>query len=148
MTKPRDRVERETFARAPITKVFAALTDPSLFPTWGPERVDGTIAPGEQPVFDFGWGGKCRVHIVAIESPRYFAYRWKQGVYDPEILLRDPLDGPNTLVEFHLEETGGGTRVRVVESGIDKLPQNPETNIDDALENMGKGWELMLGGLP
>ena len=146
MSKPRDRVQRETFARAPITKVFAALTDPALFPTWGPERVIGTIAPGERPVFDFGWGGKCAVYVVAVDAPRYFAYRWMQGVHDPDKLLGDPLAGPNTLVEFFLEERDGGTSVRVVESGIDKLPPNPEVNIDEGIENMGKGWELMLGG--
>lgn len=33
MTKPRDRVERETFMRAPIERVFSALTDSSQFPT-------------------------------------------------------------------------------------------------------------------
>jgi uncharacterized protein YndB with AHSA1/START domain len=149
-TKPRDRVERETFMRAPIDKVFAALTDPAQFPTWGPERVTGRIAPGERPIFDFGWSGKCAVYVVAVEAPRYFAYRWIQGVQDPEILLTDPLAHPNnTLVEFHLDETGDGrTRVRVVESGIDKLPPNPAVNIDDSLEQMGKGWELMIGGLP
>lgn len=148
MTKPRDRVERETFMRAPIERVFSALTDSSQFPTWGPERVEGTIAPGERPVFDFGISGKVRVYVVALEPPRYFAYRWVQGVHDPEVLLGDPLARPNTLVEFHLDERDGGTRVRVVESEVDKLPMPAELNIDDTLANMGKGWELMLGGLP
>lgn len=148
MAKLRDRVERETFMRASIERVFAALTDPSLYPTWGPERVDGKIAVGERPLFDFGVSGKARVYIVAIEAPRYFAYRWVQGSSDPAVVQGDPLAGPNTLVEFHLDERDGGTRVRVVESGIDKLPGVSETNIDEALENMGKGWELMLGGLP
>lgn len=75
----------------------------------------GTIAVGERPVFDFGPSGKTAVDIVAIEPPRYFAYRWMQGVHDPEVLLGDPLAGPNTLVELHLDEQRGGTRV------IDKL---------------------------
>jgi uncharacterized protein YndB with AHSA1/START domain len=148
MTKPNDRVERETFMKAPIERSFAALTDPSLFPTWGPERVEGKIAVGERPMFDFGFGGKCVVYIVAIDAPRYFAYRWKQGEHDPAKLLADPLAGPNTLVEFFLEEKPGGTRVRVVESGIADLPVTPGMDPAMALEHMGKGWELMLGGLP
>jgi uncharacterized protein YndB with AHSA1/START domain len=148
MPRPKDRVERETFMRASIERVFAALTDPSLFPTWGPERVEGTIAVGERPVLDFGPSGKVRVYIVALDAPRHFAYRWVQGNHDPAVLLGDPLEGTHTLVEFHLDEREGGTRVRVVESGLDKLPHLVDTNIDEALDNMGKGWELMLGGLP
>ena len=138
------RVERETLVRGPIERVYAALTDPSLFPTWGPERVEGKMAPGERPVFDFGGSGKVAVYIVALDAPRYFAYRWVQGVTDPAILLADPLQGPHTLVEFHLEKIEAGTRVRVVESGL-----APAAFVTPAgLEQMGKGWELMLAGLP
>jgi len=148
MTKPRDRVERETLVNASIERAFDALTNPERFPTWGPEAIDGKLAVGERPVFDFGYAGKVRVYIVALEAPRYFAYRWMQGVYDPEVLLGDPLGGPNTLVEFRLEATEAGTRVRVTESEIDKLPAPEGLNVEERLEQMGKGWELMVGGLP
>lgn len=143
----RDHVEREVLIRGPIERAFAALTDPALFPTWGPERVEGTIAPGERPVLDFGASGRVRVYIVAVEPPRYFAYRWVQGVTDPEVLLADPLAGHNTLVEFHLEAIDGGTRVRVRESGLASLPGVPGLDRDKAIEHMGEGWRLMLDGL-
>ena len=135
--------------RGPIERAYAALTDPALFPTWGPVGIEGVLAPGERPVLDFGpsGGGKVRILVVAAEVPRYFAYRWMQGVFDPEVLLRDPLTGPNTLVEFHLETVAEGTRVRVVESGIAALPAVPGMDADTSLANMGKGWELMIGGL-
>src|SRR5687768_1760958 len=97
------RVEREIVVRAGLARVFAALTDPALFPTWGPERIEGKLAVGERPVLDFGAGGRCAVYVVALEPPRYFAYRWVQGKTDPAIILSDPLAVPNnTLVEFHL----------------------------------------------
>lgn len=143
----KDRVEREILIKGAIERVFAALTDPALYPTWGPERVEGRIAVGERPILDFGPGGKCAVYVVALEAPRYFAYRWAQGATDPAILVGDPLAVPNTLVEFHLEADDGRTRVRVVESGIAALPSVPGVDVDQALENMGKGWELMIGGL-
>jgi uncharacterized protein YndB with AHSA1/START domain len=139
------RVEREIVVRAGVERVFAALTDPALFPTWGPERIEGKLAVGERPVFDFGGGGKCAVYVVALEAPRYFAYRWVQGETDPAILLGDPLAVPNnTLVEFHLDKVEQGTRVRVVESGKAPVGLVPK----QALDQMGKGWELMLAGLP
>lgn len=151
MKKSRDRVEREIVIQGSIERAYAALTDPALFPTWGPVRVEGALVPGERPVLDFGpsGGGRVAVYVVAAEPPRYFAYRWKQGETDPEALLGDPLAGPNTLVEFHLDEIEAGTRVRVVESGIADLPSMAGVaDPDQALEQMGKGWELMLGGLP
>lgn len=133
--------------RASIERVFAALTDPALFPTWGPVSVEGKIAPGERPVFDFGPGGKTTVYVVAIEPPSYFAYRWMQGETDPAALLGDPLARPNTLVEFRLEQIADTTRVRVIESGISALPSVPGVDIGTAIEHMGEGWKLMLGGL-
>lgn len=143
----RDKVEREITIRASIERAFAALTDPAHFPTWGPERVEGVIAPGERPVLDFGAGGRCAVYVVAVDAPRYFAYRWKQGETDPVALLGDPLEGPNTLVEFHLEIVADGTRVRVVESGLSALPLPAGADRDKAAEGMEAGWGLMLGGL-
>jgi len=147
--KPRDKVEREILVRTSVERAFAALTDPALFPSWGPERIEGTLAPGERPILDFGaaGGGKVAIYVVAFEPPRYFAYRWVQGVTDPKILLGDPLAGHNTLVEFHVEAVEEGARVRVVESGLSALPGFPGFDPDKAIEHMGEGWRLMLDGL-
>lgn len=147
MTKLREiSVQRDTFVKAPIERVWAALTDPSLYPTWGPVAVHGVLAPGEVPVLDFGQagGGKAAVHVVAVEAPRYFAYHWAQGATDPAVLLADPRETVHTLVEFRLEVESEGTRVRVTESGA----VDPEKFTDAMLAGMGQGWQLMLGGLP
>jgi uncharacterized protein YndB with AHSA1/START domain len=139
------RVEREIVVHAGMDRVFAALTDPALFPTWGPQRIEGKLAVGERPILDFGPGGKCAVYVVALEAPRYFAYRWVQGETDPAIILGDPLAVPNnTLVEFRLDKVEQGTRVRVTETGMAPVGLVPKS----ALDQMGKGWELMLAGLP
>jgi uncharacterized protein YndB with AHSA1/START domain len=145
----RDRVERDIVIRAPRARVFAALTDASLYPTWGPERVEGDLAPGEKPILDFGpaGGGKVRVHVVTVEPPRYFAFRWAQGETDPARLLLDPLAGPNTLVEFFVDDVDGASRVRVVESGVASLPAMAGVDPDKAAEGMEQGWQLMLGAL-
>jgi uncharacterized protein YndB with AHSA1/START domain len=147
--KPRDQVQRHVLIRGPIERAFAALTDQSLFPTWGPLRIEGKLEPGERPVLDFGpaGGGKVAIYVVAFESPGYFAYRWAQGATEPAVLLADPLSVPNTLVEFRLEPVEGGTRVTVTESGISLLPVTPGMDPDSAVDHMGEGWQLMLGGL-
>lgn len=147
--KVRDQVQRHVLIQGPIERAFAALTDVSLFPTWGPIGIEGKLEPGQRPVLDFGpaGGGKVAVYVVAFESPRYFAYRWAQGATDPAVLQGDPLAVPNTLVEFRLEAVEGGTRVTVTESGISTLPCMPGVDPDTAAEHMGEGWQLMLGGL-
>ncbi len=145
----KDHVEREIVIKASRERVFAALINPNAFPTWGPEKIEGKVEPGERPILDFGpsGGGRVAVYVVAVDPPKHFAFRWMQGVTDPKKLLLDPLLGHNTLVEFHLDDVEGGTRVRVVESGLSKLPAIPGMGVDQARENMGKGWQLMLGGL-
>jgi uncharacterized protein YndB with AHSA1/START domain len=145
----KDFVEREIVITASIERAFAALTDPAQYPTWGPERIEGKLVPGERPVLDFGpaGGGKVAIYVVAFEPPRYFAYNWVQGVSDPVALLADPLAGPYTLVEFKLEPIEAGTRVRVIESGLAALPGMAGADLAAALKNMGIGWGLMLGGL-
>jgi uncharacterized protein YndB with AHSA1/START domain len=148
-TKLKDLVEREITIAASIERAFAALTDPALYPTWGPERIEGKLVPGERPVLDFGpaGGGKVAIYVVAFEPPSYFAYRWAQGVTDPAAMLADPLQGPHTLVEFRLEPIAAGTRVRVIESGLSALPGMEGVDLEQAIKNMGSGWALMLGGL-
>jgi uncharacterized protein YndB with AHSA1/START domain len=147
--KLRDQVQRHVLIRGSIERAFAALTDASLFPTWGPVSIEGKLEPGQRPVLDFGpaGGGKVAVYVVAFESPRYFAYRWAQGATDPAVLQGDPLAVPNTLVEFRLEAVDGGTRVTVTESGLSELPGVPGIDPDTAAEHMGEGWQIMLGGL-
>ncbi|RYG31211.1 hypothetical protein EON81_23405 [bacterium] len=147
MTDPnRDRVQREILIQAPKERVFAALTDPSTYPTWGPRAIEGSLRPGERPVLDFGeqGGGKVAVYVVAFDPPSYWAYRWVQGTSDPAILLGDPLEGTHTLVEFHVEEVEEGTRVRVVESGFASLPDSRRF---ETLDMPSAGWGLMLAGL-
>lgn len=107
------------------------------------------MAAGERPILDFGpaGGGRVAIYVVAVEPPRYFAYRWMQGITDPATLLGDPLQNQNTLVEFHVEGAPEGARVRVVESGLASLPGIPGMDPELQAEQMGQGWMLMLGGL-
>ncbi|RYG45029.1 hypothetical protein EON79_13585, partial [bacterium] len=141
----RDRVQREILIQAPQERVFAALIDPAYFPSWGPRSIEGELRPGERPVLDFGeaGGGRVAVYVVALEPPSYWAYRWVQGASDPSVLLGDPLEGPHTLVEFHVEEVEGGTRVRVTESGFAALPDSSRF---ETLDMPSAGWGLMLAG--
>jgi len=140
-----DRIERSVVIAAPIERVFKAISDPAEFGTWFCNGVEGDFAVGSQPVIDEGKYGKFRLAIIASEPPTYFALRWVSGTaFVPEGFTDNPLEHPNTLVEFRLAEVEGGTEVCVLETGFASLPesyaaQNFEDNTD--------GWEDQLNEL-
>jgi len=53
-------------------------------------------------------------------------------------------EGTSTLVEFFLTEQGGGTLLRVIESGFASLAI-PAQDRESAVEDNINGWEQQLG---
>jgi uncharacterized protein YndB with AHSA1/START domain len=60
------------------------------------------------------------------------------------MLRRMNPEEPPTLVEFTLEKTATGTRLRIVESGFDKLPSKRR---DEAFRMNERGWSSQLGNI-
>jgi len=142
-----DSIEKETLVKAPIEKVYDAITKPEQFVKWWPDSriAHGSLKPGEVTVVDFGaCGGKCALFVVEARPHNYFAYRWVIGPQNPQVAEDDPRKHTNTLVEYHLEPVGNNTRVRVVESGFASLP--PE-QLAKCADHIAEGWPLILGML-
>lgn len=140
-----DVIEREIVVRAPKEKVFEAITKPERLAVWFPDAVEGKVAEGERPIFDFGEYHKTQIYIVAVQPFDYFAYRWALWtLFRGQDFLGDPLEHPNTLVEFHLEATGEGTRVKVRESGFAAMPAE---HVAEAFKENTSGWEYMMNRL-
>jgi uncharacterized protein YndB with AHSA1/START domain len=143
-TSSTDRIEKKTLLRAPRSRVWRALTDPTEFGKWfqvqlppAPfqvgARVSGRITyPGyEHLLFE--------VDIVRIEPERLLSWRWFPGIPEPGV---DASKEPWTLVEFTLSEAPEGTLLTVVESGFDKVPPSYR---DKAFRMNDDGWaEQML----
>jgi uncharacterized protein YndB with AHSA1/START domain len=134
----RDTIERELVLRAPIERVWTAITDSAQVSKWfGSE---GTIDPRPGGVASFGWPGFGTFHarVDEVDPPRRFAYHW--------CLDKDtPVDvGPTTRVEFTLEEVAEGTRLRLVESGFASLPEGVR---DRHLIENTEGWKEELAEL-
>ncbi|MFN7161200.1 MAG: SRPBCC domain-containing protein [Candidatus Gracilibacteria bacterium] len=140
-----DVIEKEVIINGSKERVFQAISDPAQITSWFPEGIEGSLAVGEKPVFDFGKHGKVQVVIIASEPSDYFAYRWIPGsnVHSEEE-ISETLDHPNTLVEFRLEDIEGKTKVTVKETGFASLPSETYEKI---LGENTKGWEFMLGRL-
>ncbi len=128
-----DRIEREIFVEAPITRVWTLVTRPGWWIGDGDPTVHTITDQGDHVVVHDPTYGDFAVHPAGTDAPHYVAYR-------------SPWDGKDggTLVEFFLRESGAGTLLRVVESGFDALGMNG-TERDAAIDDNTNGWEAQLG---
>src|SRR5437868_42438 len=118
-----DRIEKEILLRAPRARVWKALTDAKQFGEWFQIDLRGGFAPGARVTGKLLIKGYDHLtidfDIERIDPETYFSYRWHPYAIDPKV---DYSTEPMTLVEFRLEEVDGGTRLRTVESGFDRIP--------------------------
>jgi uncharacterized protein YndB with AHSA1/START domain len=144
-----DRIEKEVLLRAPLDRVWRAISDAEEFGRWFGVRFDGPFVPGtsvtgvitpttvdddvakaQEP-----HAGKADAwQIVAVEPQRRLAFRWHPyGVEDDVDYSREP----TTLVEFTLADTADGVLLRIVESGFDAIPAERRAS---AFESNSEGW--------
>lgn len=120
---------------APVSKVWAAVTDSQQFCVWFRAKLDGPFVVGQTVRGHSTYPGhedaQFVIHVKAMEPERYFAFTW------PASMESDV----ETLVEFTLEAVEGGTRLRVVESGFEKLPADVGAR---AFRDNGSGWEIQM----
>ncbi len=119
-----DRIEKHIELRAPVARVWRALTDYREFGEWFRVKLDGPFVPGEVSTGHITYAGyehlKWNATVKAMEPERLFSFTWHPYAVDPDA---DYSAEPPTLVEFKLEPTpAGGTLLTVVESGFSKIP--------------------------
>jgi uncharacterized protein YndB with AHSA1/START domain len=132
-----EQIERETVIAAPVERVWALLTEAEHLGRWfGDAGAELDLRPGGALSLSWERYGTVRGRVVDVEAPRRFSYRW---AVLPESFDSEPVEGNSTLVEFTLEAAGEGTRLRVVESGFDKLFVDPEQR-NQRYEDNTKGW--------
>lgn len=120
-----DRIEREIDIDAPIEVVWMVITEPEHITSWFTDSVELDVRPGAEG--RFGWDVKgtnskfvVNLRVERLEPPHFFSFRWNYP--DGE----DPTEANAPLVEFSLEARGDMTRLRLVESGIEKLARSDE----------------------
>jgi uncharacterized protein YndB with AHSA1/START domain len=118
-----DRIEKEIVVRAPRARVWRALTDAREFGQWFRVEMEDEFAAGAPARGRITYPGyehlRLEVHVERVEPERLFSFRWHPYAVDPK---QDYSSEPMTLVVFELDEVEGGTRVRVTESGFDRIP--------------------------
>ena len=134
-----DRIERTVELKAPVARVWRALTDHKEFGEWFRVALEGPFVVGEISRGQITHPGcehmKWVAQIKTMETERLFAYTWCPFDVDPDA---DSTQEPQTLVEFRLEPTSSGTRLVISESGFSALPDD-ERRVD-AMRRNTQGW--------
>jgi uncharacterized protein YndB with AHSA1/START domain len=137
-----DNIEKTIVLKAPVARVWRALTDAEEFGIWFRVKLEGPFVAGAESRGHITYPGyehlRFRATVVRIEAPLVFAFTWHPYAIDPD---RDYDDEPATLVTFRLEPTSEGTRLTVTESGFDALP--PERR-DLAFRMNERGWGIQM----
>ena len=137
-----DRIEKSIELKAPVSRVWRALTDHEEFGTWFRVRLDGPFVPGQVSTGQITYPGfehvKWEAVVQKMEPERTFSFTWHPYAVDPK---EDYSKEPPTLVEFTLEKTRTGTLLRVVELGFDKLPARRR---NEAFRMNEGGWSAQI----
>ena len=120
-----DRIEKRIELKAPVSRVWRALTDYREFGEWFRVRIDGPFEPGKVSTGQVTYPGyehlKWEAVVQKMEPERLFSFTWHPAAIDPKT---DYSKEPPTLVEFRLEKIPTGTKLVVIESGFEKLPSD------------------------
>jgi uncharacterized protein YndB with AHSA1/START domain len=138
----KDRIEKSIELKAPVARVWRALTDHREFGEWFRVKLDGPFVPGEEAHGFIAWPGyehlEWRAIVQKMEPERLFSFTWHPYAIDPKV---DYSKERPTLVEFRPEEIAGGARLLLTESGFDKVPVDRR---DEAFLRNDGGWQQQM----
>ena len=137
-----DRIEKRIELKAPVSRVWRALTDYREFGEWFRVKLDGPFVAGEVSRGRITYPGyehlKWEVVVQKMEAERLFSFTWHPYAIDPKV---DYSKEPQTLVEFMLEKTATGTLLLLSESGFDKIPADRRM---EAFRMNDGGWTQQM----
>jgi uncharacterized protein YndB with AHSA1/START domain len=147
-----DKIEKRIHLRAPLKRVWRALTDSNEFGSWFGMKLEGPFVPGapicgvifptsvneEIAKAQKPYGGHpVALTIDRIEPEHLFSFRWHPFAIEPGV---DYSSEPTTLIVFTLEEKDG-VLLTVTESGFDQIPL--ERRLKAFTANEG-GWGMVM----
>jgi uncharacterized protein YndB with AHSA1/START domain len=137
-----DRIEQEIDLKAPVSRVWRALTDYREFGEWFLVKLEEPFVAGQVSGGQLTHPGyehlRMEVVVQKVEPERYFSYTWHPYAIDPVV---DYSQETPTLVEFRLEKSAKGTLLKVTESGFDKVPSARRL---EAFRMNDNGWGQQL----
>jgi len=135
-------IEKRLELKAPVSRVWRALTDHREFGEWFRLSVEEPFSPGKvargrilHPGYEhLTW----EATVQRMEPEKLFSFTWHPYAIDPSV---DYSKEPTTLVEFKLERKGNGTMLYLTESGFDGLPAGRRM---EAFRMNDQGWSQQM----
>lgn len=148
-----DRIEKKILLRAPLSRVWRALTDTKEFESWFGVKfpipftpgaamrgvIVGTAVDPEVAKAQKGFAEKpFEITIEQMIPERLFSFRWHPHAVEPGV---DYSKEPTTLIVFTLEQVAGGVELTVTESGFDQIPLARRAK---AFQANDQGWGIVV----
>jgi uncharacterized protein YndB with AHSA1/START domain len=137
-----NRIEKSIELKAPVSRVWRAITDYREFGEWFLVQLETPFQPGQPSHGQITYPGlefvKFKAVVQQIEPEHTFSFTWHPYAVDPSI---DYSTETPTLVEFTLAPNATGTLLRVTESGFENLP---EPRRSEALRMDDSGWTVQM----
>ena len=103
-----DRIEKRIEMKAPVSRVWRAITDYREFGEWFKVKMEAPFAAGKVALGQITHPGyehvQMRMTVVTIEPERLFSFTWHPYGIDPKV---DYSKETPTLVEFKLTKVAG-----------------------------------------
>ena len=137
-----NQIEKRIELRAPISRVWRALTDHREFGEWFRVKLGGPFVAGQVSRGHITWPGyehvKWEAVVERMEPERLFSFTWHPYSVDPKI---DYSKETPTLVELRLEKTATGTLLLLTESGFENVPSDRRL---EAFRMNDNGWTQQM----
>lgn len=148
-----DRIVKSILLRAPLKRIWSALSDATEFGTWFGMKFDSPFTPGArvrgtivgtkvdaevakaQKEYE---GIQFEITIDRMEPERLFSFRWHPSAVERGV---DYSHEPTTLIVFTLEPVENGVMLTVTESGFDQIPLERRAKAFTANE---QGWGMVV----
>jgi len=148
-----DRIEKRIVLRAPLDRVWRAVSDAQQFGSWFGAAFDGqfvegarangkivptTVDPDVAKMQEPHRGKPFEFVVERIEAPRRISFRWHPYAIEPGV---DYSREPMTTIVFELKEVQEGVELTITESGFDRIPLARRAEAFKANEG---GWEHQM----
>jgi uncharacterized protein YndB with AHSA1/START domain len=135
-------IEREIHVQATPELVYDVVSKPEHLREWWPDEAEFQPRPGATGIISFGDTSTPEAHVAQLtvaeaDPPRRFSFRW---VYE-EGEVATP--GNSLLVTFELVPSGGGTLLRLTETGFREKGWEAAV-LEDQYRDHVVGWDWFL----
>lgn len=137
-----NRIEKQIELKAPVSRVWLAISDYREFGQWFRVKLDGPFVAGQVSTGQMTYPGyehlSWEAVVQEIQPEKLFSFTWKPYAVDPAV---DYSNETPTLVEFRLQPTPTGTLLTITESGFENVP---DSRREEAFRMNDGGWSIQI----